>query len=267
MDVVNNFAFEQERKKEVELKAKKLAEIEHRRVWGWRDDGKKTFQNLNNAFIGVRDILVPHQSKKNAMLELITICQKAHDNKINGCRLTPWRLLNEINPFCAQFRLKRRVIHRKYIVMEEMRRIQRLKQTLLMPFSQSPSSESLTPLLIEHLALVYMENAYGRRVPVGRSKVMYLRMLRTRTEEARVRFVQTQASIEKMASMLVCMSVYHERAAGCLKCGAIVFHGQLMVNSIQRETGAVVLVHHQFELDVSYFVYRRIYIVYLTNIN
>ena len=45
------------------------ADERHRiRLWGWKDEGKKTFHNVKEAFKSVEYILRPHQNKHNYIL-------------------------------------------------------------------------------------------------------------------------------------------------------------------------------------------------------
>mmetsp|Transcript_16206 Transcript_16206/g.24415 ORF Transcript_16206/g.24415 Transcript_16206/m.24415 type:complete len:910 (+) Transcript_16206:48-2777(+) len=238
-----------ERKQEADRKAKEAEEAAYNKMWGWKDEGKKTYREMNHAFAGLQSILVPHKCKKSTMLELDGFCKAAHTNESFLYRRMSQRVLNEISPFHLRYRLKRRAIHRKYIVMREIFNRTRAMECLRSGYYET-NNFVYNEFMDEHFALLQMEAAYGRRVLVGPAKIMLLRMLRTRVQDAKDKLDRATQGVEKCEYMLVCTSVYHERLAGCLKCGLIMIHGKMCMESYDRATNASIVVPREFELEI-----------------
>lgn len=216
-------------------------------------DGKIMFKNVNDAFHGIEIVLIPHRLKKQTIIELITICNiiKQKENKsyiyINISQL----ILNYIYPFYKRTRKKSYIIKRKLIIMREIRQITRHKYMIHNDHTNELPSNIFFDYIPYSIAIQPMEASFHSRVPLSRVKLLHLKMLRNSMKDAFDTFQNTQQLIQKIDQMRVCQSVYHERSAGCLKCGGVMRHGKLMVHAKNRASGATVLVANEYEYDVS----------------
>lgn len=213
---------------------------------------------MNHAFAGVKAILIPHKSKKMAMIELHDVCETALANPSIRWMRVSRRILDTIRPFQTFYRLKRRCIHRMHLVMRELYNRRRSHHALhgrvLSADGRYLDSDDNFPYEYPHReedALLPMEAAYARRVPVGPAKIMLLRMLRDKCEKARALLQRTNDGIDKCEYMLACSSIYHERLAGCLKCGLIMVKGEMYLESFDRVTNSSIIVRRDFEMEVS----------------
>jgi hypothetical protein len=244
----------QKRKAEVERKAKIAAEIAHKKIWGWKAEGQQTYSNVKDAFHGIETVLVPHHLKRCAMRELLEYVQKSHEQNISSSfifRNFSRIILNEIFPFSIRQRKKRNVIARKQVVMRQIRQINRTKYLIHHHEALVTLPDHISFEYIPYpLAVLPMEASFHSRIPLRPAKLMHLKMLKSSFENASQRVRSIQENLEKIAQMVICTSVYHERSAGCLKCGGLIRQHELMVNAVNRATGAMILVPYQFEIQV-----------------
>jgi hypothetical protein len=237
----------QERKAEAARKQKEADDAAFKKIWGWKEEGKQSAKRVQHAFAGVRAILVPHKSKKMTILEYDGVCKKAFMDTSMSWKRVSGRILNVIRPLNSYYRQKNRVIHRMHTVMRELYNQRRSLKSL------SVCSEEDFPFeypLTEDGALSHMEAAYAKRVPVGPSKIMLLRMLRSKVQNTRDLWQRAVDGISRCENMLVCTSIYHGRLAGCSKCGLIVVKGEMMLESFDRATNTSIIVRRDFEMDV-----------------
>lgn len=168
-------------------------------------------------------------------------------------------LLNDILPYHQRCKRKSYLIERKLILMREIRQHTRQQYLLYLLYysnihdndNQSIYSSTNNPSPPYHLAILPMEASFHSRIPLKSSKLIHLKMLRNSYYEMLQNVQNIQENIQKIHGMLSCTSVYHERAAGCLKCGGLIRQHELMVNSINRANGTMILVPYQYELEVS----------------
>jgi hypothetical protein len=191
------------------------------------------------------------------------------------------RILNSIRSFLSRGRQKSYLIFRKQVTMREIRQRTRSRYLIHhhdpdtgtdLSVSYGPGSEIAIsgagadasgtgfPSLPAHILFEYlpypeaiapMESAFHSRVPLRPAKLMRLKMLRNSLLAASNKALVVQEMISKIEAMLVCKSVYHERSAGCLKCGGVIRQHQLLVNAVNRANGRMVLVAYEFELQVT----------------
>jgi hypothetical protein len=120
----------------------------------------------------------------------------------------------------------------------------------LKDFAANPDQPFIPPAL-EHNAIEPMKLAYARRIPLSSTKVMLLKMMRVRLEDARKLYQRTLSGIEKCEFMLNCTSIFHYKLTGCPKCG-VIFVGDVMhLNTFDRATMAPIITTRDFEVDVS----------------
>lgn len=184
------------------------------------------------------------------ILELEGKCQIVNAGISTSWMRVSGRLLDTIRPLRLLYKQKSRCIHRKHIVIRELYNLRRAQNTLsFCPDSDFPFEYPYS----EDAVLKPMEESYSRRVPVGPSKIMLLRMLRSEVKQTRDLWQRSVDGINRCESMLVCTSIYHGRLAGCSKCGLIVIKGEMMVESVDRVTNTSIIVRRDFEMDVRYY--------------
>jgi hypothetical protein len=155
------------------------------------------------------------------------------------------RILNAVKPFHFRTRQKNKVIQLKHIVMRQL-----YTTAFLKDFAANPDQPFIPPAL-EHNAIEPMKLAYARRIPLSSTKVMLLKMMRVRLEDARKLYQRTLSGIEKCEFMLNCTSIFHYKLTGCPKCG-VIFVGDVMhLNTFDRATMAPIITTRDFEVDVS----------------
>ena len=156
--------------------------------------------------------------------------------------------MDTIRPYSTLYRQKYRSIRRKHVVIREIHNNNRASESLHM---KQESDFSYDYPHTEDQALQPMEAAYARRVPVGPAKVMLLRMLRAKVEDALNKLQRTLNGIDRCELMLVCTSVYHERLSGCPKCGLVLVKGIMHLESFDRVTNTTIIVPRDYEMGVS----------------
>jgi len=122
-------------------------------------------------------------------------------------------------------------------------------KAFLKEFAIDPDQE-FVPSRLEHEAIEPMKLAYGRRIPMSPAKVMLLRMMRTRLEDARKLYKRTVAGIEACEAMLTCTSIFHYKMSGCPKCGVIFVSDVMHLNTFDRATMAPIITTRDFEVNL-----------------
>lgn len=250
----------------MERKAKLAAEISYQKRWGWREEGKQSYLNLQDAYHNLEMILIPHSLKHSAMIELLKYSQQATaataaavtTTEASRRKCIQWKyfstlLLNEISFFSSHSssRQKSFIIERKLIVLRQLQQITRMKYILHHQEAQVTLPNHITfDYLPYPIAILPMEASFRSRIPLKPIKLMHLKMLRSSFENVSQKVQSIQDNLQKIALMMTCKSVYHEKPSGCLKCGGLIRQHELMVNAVNRATGAMILVPYQFEVQV-----------------
>ena len=198
-------------------------------------------------------ILIPHSLKHSAMIELLQYSQQAAA-EASRKKLFLWKYFSTLILLQISFTSSHKksvLIEKKLIVLRQIQQMNRQKYLLSHQEAHVTLPNHITFDYIPYpIAILPMEASFRSRIPLKPIKLMHLKMLRSSYENASQSVKSIQDNLQKIALMVTCTSVYHERSAGCLKCGGLIRQHELMVNAVNRATGAMILVPYQFEVQV-----------------
>ena len=156
------------------------------------------------------------------------------------------RIINAVKPFHERTKQKNQVVHLKLIVMRQLYKTAHLKELSCHP------DQPFVPPMFEHDAIEPMKLAFARRIPLSPIKVMMLKMMRSRLEDARQLYQRTLNGIEKCKFMAECQSIFHYKLSGCPKCGVVFVSDVMHVHTFDRATLTPIVSTREFEMQVIY---------------
>jgi hypothetical protein len=225
------------------------ADERHRiRLWGWKDDGKKVFNSVKEAFRSVENILKPHQNKHNYIMELEDIFKNVLKLKYNKYHKISYRILDYMISYDKKNKCIYRLIKNKYYIMLDIKQIYKYKHHLNL--NDDSTFDPVEYRIDIYKFIHYLERSHFNSIRLTSSQLVNRRMLHFQYYKYKKYVSDIEQNIKQLDDMLVCKSVYHGRVGGCLKCNAVFIKGELMVKAINRQTKAEVLTTHKYEYDL-----------------